>query len=261
MKKIKRNVIKFIILVCTIGLITSYFLNQNWTYRYQSELDQFFGEGNWEYLYKEKNESSAFKKYSPASNNSPSREFPGKYNNWHIRFDYKYGEEEWYISDHILKINKDKHGFFSSKRLSSKQAFYLELMDIALYVASNEIFNEFIRNELSEKEANTIDVAMYPNGRPKPKLYSSLSKEAWFTVNDVTAEDFLSYDSQEFSVVIRARDYRLVHLTDKERQNVNEGLDSLEKRLLEKYGEYASFEIFFDGELKVKYIDGEKQTR
>ena len=127
-------------------------------------------------------------------------------------------EENWYISDHILKINHDRYGFFSPKRLSSRQAFYLELMDIALYVASNEIFYEIIRIELTEHEANSIDVSMYDDGNPKPEFYDSLSKEAWFTVNRVTAEDFLSYDLQDFYIHIRAHDYRLDELTNQERQ-------------------------------------------
>lgn len=262
LKKLKRIGITVIILVVVIGIISAYFLSKNWMYRYSDELDQFFGEANWEYIGKESNQSTAFKTYSHATKNSPSREFPGRYNNWFIRFNHPYVEgDEWYISDHILKINKDKHGFFSSKKLSTKQALYLELMDIALYVASNEIFHEFIRSELTETEANTIDIAMYASGRPKPKLYSDLAKEPWFNVHDVTAEDFLTFPSQEFTIVIRARDYRLVDLTAQEKQNVNEALDRVEARLLETYGEHASFEIFFDDDMKADYSNGEKQIR
>jgi hypothetical protein len=264
MKKIKSIVIKLIVLACVIGGITVYFMSQNWTHRYKAEMDQFFGEGNWEYLSKEKNESTAFNDYYPGSSSgnaiSVPMEYPGKYTKWHISFNHKYGEEEaWYISDHILKINNDKHGLFSSKKLSSKQAFYMQLMDIALYVASKEIFNEFIRSELTENEANSIDITMYDQGNPKPKFYNVLAKEDWFTVNNVTAEDFLANDLQEFYILIRVHDYNLNNLTEQERQNVSDALDRVEKRLLETYGEHASFEIFFDGK-RAEYVNGEKQT-
>ena len=135
MKRLKRIGITLIVLICVIGLISAYFINQNWLYRYKAELDQFFGEGKWEYVSNESKRSTAFKEYTHGNRNSISREFPGEYNNWYIQFNNRYGEEEnWYISDHILKINHDRYGFFSAKRLSSRQAFYLELMDIALNI-------------------------------------------------------------------------------------------------------------------------------
>lgn len=263
MKRLKKIVIMLIVLVCAIGLITTYFLNKNWMYRYKSELDQFFGEGNWEYISKESKESTAFNEtYSNTGrrNYSTPSVHPGKYNNWYVSFNDKYGEEDlWYISDHIMKINHDRYDYFSPKRLSSKQAFYMQLMDIGLYLASKEIFNEFIRSELTENEANSIDVSMYDSGNPKPEFYDSLSKEDWFTLNSVTAEDFLSNNLNEFYIHIRAHDYNIDKLTDQERQNVFESLDRIEKRLLEKYGEHASFEIYFDGKHIVEYIDGQKQ--
>lgn len=260
MKRLKKIGLTIIGFACVICLFAGYYKSKNWMYRYEAELDQFFGEGNWEYLSKETKKSTAFKEYYRGTRNTTSREYPGNYKNWYISFNNKYGEEEdWYISNHILKINNDRYDFFSSNRMSSREAFYLELMDIALYLASNEIFDEFIRSELTENEANSIDVSMYDRGKPKPKFYSSLSKEEWFTINNVTAEDFVFYDSQKFDIVIRARDYRLVKLTEQERQNVFDALGRVEKGLLEKYGERASFEIFFDGKLKVEYIDGKKQ--
>lgn len=249
-----------IILGCVIGLITNYFKYQNWLYRFEEELDQFFGEGNWEYIDKETKESMVYKEYFRGTRRLPPSERPGKFNNWYISFTNKDGEKvEWYISNHLYKINKDKHDIFSSKRLSSKQAFYIELMDIALYTASKEIFHEFIKNELTENEAASLDISIHERGRLNREFLNSLMKEQWFTINNVTAEDFLTNDLQEFNILIRGHDYKVDKLTAQERQNVLNALHRIEKRLIEKYGEHASFEIIFDGERLVEYKDGKKE--
>jgi len=223
-------------------------------------MNQFFGEENWEYISRETKESMV---YSERVTNSIGcrRKIPGNFQNWYIRFKNRNGTEQTsIITDHVLKINHNKYGHFSFKRLSTKQAFYMGLMDISLEMASQEIFNEIIRSELSQKEANCFSVYMGSRGdNPKPKFYNALSKEPWFTADKVTAENYLSWDLGDFYIEISDYKYRLDELTDQERQNVFDSLKNIEKKLLEKYGDNASFEICFDEEYQVEYIDGCKK--
>lgn len=103
---------------------------------------------------------------------------------------------------------------FSSKRYSNKQAFVLELMDISCELASEEVFNEIIRNELSENEANCIKVSIsYHGGNPNPEFYDKLFNESWFNVDNVSAENFLNCNLHDFYLYIRAFDYKINKLT------------------------------------------------
>lgn len=246
-------------LICVIGVVSAYMMSGNWMIRYKSELNQFFGEDNWEYTSKETKESTIYTKYIHSDNPIIAGEVPGKYHNWYILYD-NHGEEQVFkMTDHTLKINNDKRGMFSSKRYSTRQAFYLELMHISFDIIGHNLFNEIIRSELSEKEAYPIQVTIsYRGGNPKPKFYTYLSKQDWFTAETVTAEHYLSLDVHEFYVKIRAFDYRLDQLTDEERQNVLDSFETIERKLLEKFGDQATFTIYFDKDHRVEYIDGKK---
>lgn len=61
----------------------------------------------------------------------------------------------------------------------------------------------------------------------------------------------------DFYLIIRIHDYRLEQLSEEEQENVINSLANIEKRLLETYGENASFEILH-AEYTVKYADGVK---
>ena len=87
--------------------------------------------------------------------------------------------------------------------------------------------------------------------------YDKLAKESWFNVGGVTAGNYLSSDLYDFYLIIRIHDYRLQQLSEEEQQNVINSLANIEKRLLETYGENASFEILH-AEYTVKYADGVK---
>ena len=50
----------------------------------------------------------------------------------------------------------------------------------------------------------------------------------------------------------------LEKLSEQEQENVVNSLENIEYRLLEKYGDNASFEIHYD-EYNVEYVDGMKQ--
>lgn len=261
MKRFRSMGFTLIVIGCAIWFAISYFHKQNWVDYYKEELDRFFGEGNWEYIDKKTMKSGAYYDYSHyrSPGNMPPQKHPGKFTNWYITYTNKSGEkEEWYISNHLYKINQDRNFIFSSKRLSSKQAFYIELMDIALYEASKEIYNEFFKSELTENEAASLNITLSESSKLNKEFLNSLMKEPWFTIDNITAEDFIYNDLQDFKIYIRGHDYKVDKLTNEERQNVLEALPRIENRLLEKYGEHASFEIIFDGEILAVYKNGQE---
>lgn len=231
-------------------------------YRFKGELNQFFGEENWEYVDKESKSSPYVKDTIRGRGLVAPQEIPERYHNWTIRFHNKYGEEEyWRITDHTLKINNDNYGIFNSKRYSKRQAFYQELMYLSFYLVGREIYHEVIREVLTENEANIFDVSIsFGGGRPGRELYSYLANQPWFTVEKATAEHYLTSDIIPFYIDIVAFDYRLEKLTLQEQQNVIDSLEKIEKLLLERYGGDATFSIYINEEYKVRYKKGEKQT-
>ncbi len=61
---------------------------------------------------------------------------------------------------------------------------------------------------------------------------------------------------------IRVHDYKLKKLTEDEQASVQECLQKAEQTLVERYGIYTSFEIYFgeeQGVERVEYVDGVKQ--
>jgi hypothetical protein len=189
-----------------------------------------------------------------------SHEEPGMYKNWYIKYNNKGKEEVWQITNHSLKINNDKYDWFSSKRYSAKQAFVFELMDISCQIIGEQVHNEVIKEYLSEKESECIEVLIsYKGGNPKPNFYNKIWKEDWFTADKATAQNYLASYLHNFYLYIRAHDYKLDKLTDEEKQNVINSLDKIEDKLLKKYGNNASFRIYFDKENNLEYIDGVKQ--
>lgn len=261
MKKIKIFGMAGLLILIITGIVAIYLMSQNWTIRFKSELDTFFGEGNWECIDEETKDSIIYTDYiSVRSNPSMSGEVPGKFKNWYIEFENRNGEEEiWYITNHVLKINHDRYGFFSGKRYSNKQALILELMDISFGMLGSEVYNDIVLDILPEEEAECLEVTMsYHGGNPEPEFYDSLAKEPWFTANEVSAEDFLVYDFHDFYLYIRAYDYRLEKLTTEQQTDIMESMDELTEKILQEYGEDASFEIYLDDEHKVEYTNGER---
>lgn len=261
MKKIKMYGIIFLICIFIISLFIVYYKNKNWTIRFKSELDQFFGEGNWECISEKTKESIMYTEYiSVRSNPELSEEVPGKYTDWNIKFLNKEGNEEiWKITNHALKINHDKYDIFSPKRYSNKQALVLELMDISCGLAGDEVLNDIIKEGLPENIADCLRILIsYKGGNPKPEFYDKLFEQSWFNVNNVSAQDFLDYDLHNFYIDILAFDYKVEKLTEQEQQTLFDSMNTIERKLLQKYGENASFKIYFDKEHNVEYIDGDK---
>lgn len=262
MEKVKKYGMIFFICILIISLFVGYYKNKDWTIRFKSELDQFFGEGNWECISEETKESIMYTEYITVHSSSGlSTEVPGKYTDWNIKFSNKNGNEEiWKITNHTLKINNDKYGIFSSKRYSNKQALVLELMDISCTLAGDEVLNDIIKEELSENITDCLRVSIsYKGGNPEPEFYDELFKQSWFNVDNVSAENFLACDLHDFYIDIFAFDYKVEKLTEQEQKILFDSIKTIERKLLQKYGENASFEIYFDKEHKVEYIDGVKQ--
>ena len=253
---------KLIIVIIPILLIAGYFtfknINSDWTKKFSNEFDIFFGKGNWESVSEETKESIIYDEYIIVrSAPNLSGNVPGKFNEWSITYmgaDNK--REIAIISDHTLKINNDKYFVLSSKRYSSKQALVLEFMDISFSICKDKVMNESIAPYLSEKEREALSVEIsYHGGNPKPEFYDDLIKQDWFNVKDVSAQN---YDKHEFYIYIRSYDYKLDKLTDEEKRHIFDSMEKIEKNLLEKYGNNASFEIYIDENHKTEYKDGVK---
>ena len=133
-------------------------------------------------------------------------------------------------------------------------------MDISCGLAAEEVLNDIIKNELPENITDCLRVSIsYNGGNPKPEFYDELFKQSWFNVDNVSAENFLACDLHDFYIDIFAFDYKIEKLTEQEQQLLFESMKNIEEKLLYKYGENASFKIYFDKEHKVQYIDGSKQ--
>lgn len=246
------------IVIVVIGIIIAIVIyRKNWPLRFSKELNRFFGEGNWEYASKETKESIMFDERRRNSATDSTTYVPGHYKNWEIEVNRNNKKEYWIISNHAYKINHDKHWFLSPKLYSAKEALILELMNISEDIALEKFQEEIINDLYSEKEAECFIIDLgYHGGNPEPNFYNELYKEDWFTAAKVTAKDYLETDLYDFYLYIRIFDYRLKKLTEEEQQKLLATRENLEQRLLEEYGNNASFEIYFADGNKSEYEDG-----
>lgn len=260
MGKVKKIAIRVIAVLIAVGFAAGFFISRNWIIRYRSELNRFFGKGKWEYVSEEEKESHMYEERV----RDPILGYdyvPGRFKNWYILYtDKDGGERLCRITNHVMKINHDEHMIFSPKRLSVKQAMLQQLMEISFMAAGEKAKEEFISSRLTEEEAACFEVRVsYRGGNPKPNVYSKLWKEPWFTIEDATAEDYLTSDLHDFCLEIRVHDYRLEELTEEEQENVLASLEPLAQELLDTFGEDASFEIICAGGHSAEYVDGVKQ--
>lgn len=255
MSKVKKILIIFIAAVIVGAGIFTYFYMQNWTWRFKSELDNFFGEGNWECLSSQTNESKMYSVYRRSSTGYGSEETPGTYHEWSIAFENRDSQTEvWDISDHTMKINHDKNWLLSSKRYSAKQALTLELMDLSFSAAADEICKDVLGDILSENQIKSISVYIsYRGGNPEPSMYDKLIKESWFTANTVTAYDYLSSDLHDFYIRIQGYDYKMEKLSEEEYTDLLGSLGEIEDKLKQTYGEYADYEIYLTDGYECEY--------
>ena len=260
MKKAKKIGFGILAVIFLIGIVGAYWLLSNWTIAYRSKLDAFFGKENWEVLSEDVAASRMYALRNNSTWNGYGQGRPSRvYRDWNVLCENKDGEEEvWKISNHAYITNHRRYWLLSSKRFTAHQALTMELMEISFSVVEEEVHKEIIREGLTDTEANCIYVTLsYNDGNPPRKFYDQLAREPWFTIEGVTAENYLATDLYDFYLSIRIHDYRLEQLTKEEQENVVNSLENIEKRLLEKYGNNASFEISY-GEYDVEYVNGVK---
>lgn len=247
------------ILIIVTGIIIAIIIiyMNNWPHRFSKELDSFFGEGNWEYLGSETDKTSLFSESIRSSNPDTSTSVSGTYKKWEISVNYNNQKKNWTLSNLTYKVNHAKRWFLSSERYSAKEAFILELMDISEDIVVEKFQEEIISDLYSEKEAECFVVDLtYHGGKPEPNFYNELYKQDWFTASKVTVKDYLETDLYDFYLYIRIFDYRLKKLTKEEQQKLLATREKLEQRLIEEYGDTASFEIYFADGNKSEYKDG-----
>lgn len=262
MNKIKKW--GFVMMICLLFVIIAgyFFINQNWTIRYASVFDAFFGKGNWESISQETKDSIIYNEYVVChSNPALSENIPGKFKNWYILYDDGQSESIWRVTDHVYKINNDTYSIFSSKRLSAKQALTMELMEISFDIIGDDIKNDIIEMYLPPAEADCINVEIsYKDGNPKPEFYDKLLKESWFNSKEISAEHYLSMDYFDLYIYIKAFDYRVEKLSNTEKTHLMNSLNTIEQVLLDRFGEHASFEIYFDQNHRVEYENGKNSN-
>lgn len=260
MKKVKNTAIMTVLAVLVIGgaAILFYLVwqgKQEWPKRFQAELDEFFGEGNWEWVSEETKNSSMFKDrdihsyypYTPQIDR-----LSGRYHVWNIVFTNRSGEKEiWALSDHAMLINHARNKFWSSDRYSPRQAFTQQLMGISMEAAQEEIKKEILYELLPEQEADCLGVDIsYHNGNPPPEMYDELIKQPWFKANEVVPSDYIDSSLYDFYIWIHAYDYKMDKLTESERQHLMDSLGAIEKMLKDTYGSDIEYEIYLDSEHK-----------
>lgn len=257
MEKKERS--KFIILVpvlLIIAVIAGWYYLRTWPLRFQGQLDNFFGKDFWEVISEDTKESMMYDKNITIRNATwSSEEIPGKFHEWDIAFTNRDGDTEvWTISDHTMKINHDKYWLLSPDRYSAKQALGQELMDISFSMAGEQVHKEILQALLPGAEADCVVVDIsYRGGRPDPELYNELLDAPWFAANDVTAEDFLQSDLNDFYLDIYAYDYRVDDLTSDERKHLLGSLTDIENLLKETYGDYVDYEIYLGDGCRAEY--------
>ena len=260
MKNVKKIGIGIGIIVCIaiIGCIN--WLWNDWTIRYKSQLNNFFGKGNWEVVSDEMKYNRRHITKKGLLGESGGRERIGLYREWNILCANENGEEEiWEISTGVYVANHERYSFWNPKRYKAKQALTLELMDLSFVVVEEEVRDEMIKEGLTEEEADCFNIHMsYHGGNPKPSFYSKLAKQSWFTMDGVSAANYLNSDLYDFYLGIRIYDYEFEALSEQEQENVRNYLENMEESLLEKYGDNVSFEIHYE-DYKVEYVDGVKQ--
>lgn len=260
MKLLKKLGIIMLLLLLVGAVCFGLYCMNNWTIRFQSELDRFFGAGNWSCVSGEGKDSIIYD-VTIRNSRGDTESVPGRYRNWVIAFrDKDGGEVRGKITNHAAKINHDRYWIFSSRRLSDKQALVLELMDLSHWLIERDLEEEIAALNLPELVTGNIRVRLsYHGGNPRPKFYTRLWEESWFNLRESSAERFLALDSHDFYILVTVDSTLAEDLTEAELQILSDGLSSIEKHFLQAYGQHASFEISFGQVYAVEYARGEKR--
>lgn len=238
----------------------SYWCGQ-WLFLYRSQLNDFFGKGNWSCVSK-KTCRFLFQSDTDYDDDDdtfdPWDHFQDDYQNWELQFLNRNNEmQTCSISNRDYKL--------SYSHLSAKQALTQELMRVSFALASDEVKAYLVDGVLSENEAKCIEVGMayeefgFYQISLKPESYDDLRKEDWFNIKDVSAERYLA--SEQYDV------YLAIHIdgagtifelrSEEEQKHIMDSVDIFVEKLLRKYGEHASFVISMDAG-SITYENGKK---
>lgn len=254
MHKAKKVGLLAAVLLVIAAIIGGFYYMQSWPLRFHSTFDRFFGEGNWELISAETKTSLMYEVYYRTSDPIMSDEHAGDFHNWDIGFTNRNGEKEaWTITDHTLKINHNRRGWFDSMRLSAKQALTQELMDVSFAVAAAEVSRDVLEAVLPAAEAECLGVDIsYRDGNPPPEFYDKLDREPWFTANEVGVQDYMDTDLYDFYIWIHAYDYRVEKLAPEEQQHLMDSLGDIEQKLKATYGDDVPYEIYLGEDIRAE---------
>lgn len=255
-KKKHSKAVIFTPILLILAIVSGWYYLRTWPLRFHGQLDDFFGAGNWEVISEDTKESIMYSESIIVRDTlSLSGDIPGRFHEWDIAFTNRDGETEiWTISDHTMKINHDEYWLLSPDRYSAKQSLGQELMDISFAMAGEQVHKDILQTLLPASEADciTVDIS-FRGGRPDPELYSDLLKEPWFTANEVTADDFLQSDLNDFYIDVFAYDYRVDKLSSNERAHLLGSLTDIENALKDTYGDYVDYEIYLGDGCRAEY--------
>lgn len=259
MKKSKKIITICIVVFMIVAMMVGYQYTKNWSLRYSSLLDDFFGQDNWACISEEDKDSLLLEKTIYGNDDiQPSKTVAASYRNWYIIYETEnQTRNPCVITNHTYLLNHDSYGIFSGKRYSQKQALTLELMDISFDVISEEISTLLAQQSLSQEEVDCLDITMsYRGGNPSPGFYDDLRHQDWFHIQNITARDYLSYDQYDFYLLIRAFDYKVEKLSPELQQHLHNSKDAIVDFLLDTYGDDASFELYLGEEQRATYQHG-----
>ena len=255
MKKMKRLGTIAAATLLVAGIAAGIYLMNAWPLRFRSELNRFFGQGNWEWVDSEKKQSRMYSVYYRASEYDAGNSVPGSFREWDIVFTGPEGEEQlWTLSDHTMRINHDRYWFFSSHRYSAKQALVQELMEITFSIASQRLIEEQLLGILSQEEVDCLLVDLsYHGGNPPPDFYDELAEQSWFSAQGATAADYLKSDLYDFYIRIQVYDYRAGKLSEEQQAHLTGSLSKIEAALQQAFGADAAYEIYLGEGYSVEY--------
>jgi hypothetical protein len=240
----KKHSSKGVLSIIFILIIVLFVVNSQ-TYKgvFTRELDDFFGKGNWEYIGREDKRTNLYKKrVKIVEDITVTRK--GEYSNY------------------IVKYKDDEYKMSTLKNDLSKEVWAVrQIMDIAtMGILPEYLYENIILDVYNPDLADIFRVEIgYSNGNPKKDFYSKLDKQDWFKADLVTVENFLTWEEAKkynFQIYIRTFDYKIEKLSESEKLELYEGYDKLIVKLLETYGDDASFEILIDEDHWVKYKNG-----
>ena len=101
------------------------------------------------------------------------------------------------------------------------------------------------------------------NTSPKKEFLKYLSKSNWLTIN-TTVSELMNCDKHDFVIDISLYDYQYKKLNKQQKEIVDTWFNDIESKLLDEYGEKASFDIYYnpgDDEeniYRVEYFKGQR---